>query len=450
MNKILLIFSLMFLFEASETLAQNYKVRQVANMMGMKVESTISVKGSRKRTEGMGMMGIGMNQVIIEQCDLKRTIKLNDNKKVYFIEPFEKAEQSVTTSESYDNSAASSTSSNSASRSASKTKKSSGGTITVWNIIQSGGPDKKMFGLNAKHLIATQKLIASPDACSMKDSLVIKTEGWYVELPQFICPIRFDIKKIPNFQNMQGECNDKIVLKNSGSGKMDFPLTQTTTIVGGPQQDKNNTFQIGIETIDLSTEPLDDKLFDIPAGYREVKDEAELMDKINPADLLKQMKNMGTQQEAQAVAIGTSVSNEEKKSGVIRVGVIVPKSDQQLETGSLQNKIVNLFKADRIDAIAITDETDASKMKCDYILKTEYSKIAAGNKLGGFIKAIKNADPNALSSYTVEGTLTLLNASSGAVQSQQKMEGKFDGKITDAASQAVEQNLFKVTKSIKK
>ena len=34
--------------------------------------------------------------------------------------------------------------------------------------------------------------------------------------------------------------------------------------------------------------------------------------------------------------------------------------------------------------------------------------------------------------------------------SQQKMEGKFDGKITDAASQAVEQNLFKVTKSIKK
>lgn len=446
MKKIFFLTFLQLSFMVFETFAQNYKVRQVANMMGMKVESTISVKGSRKRTEGMGMMGIGMNQVIIEQCDLKRTIKLNDSKKIYFIEPFDKPDQNAVESEPTENGSAL----GNVSKSTTKSKKTNSGTITVSNIIQSAGPDKKMFGLNAKHLIATQKLIPSPDACSMKDSIVIKTEGWYVELPLFMCPLRFDIKKIPNFQGMQGDCNDKIILKSSGSGKMDFPLTQTTTIISGQPQDKNNNFQIGIETLDLSTEPLDDKLFDIPAGYKEVKDEADLMDKINPAEMLKQMKNLGTQQQESQSNGVSIVSSEDKKSGSIRVGVVVPKSDQQLESTTLQNKIVNLFKADRIDAVAIMDEGDAAKMKCDYILRTEYTKIAAGNKLGGFIKAIKNADPNALSSYNVEGMITLLNASNGSVQSQQKMEGKYDGKITDAASQAVEQNLFKVTKSIKK
>jgi hypothetical protein len=444
MKKIIL-FSILLIFTISfNSIAQNYKVRQVATIMGMKVESTISVKGARKRTEGMGMMGIGMNQVIIEQCDMKRTIKLNDKKKVYFIEPFE----DLTKEEVIKQEKPTSSSTKGDAGSSPKQKKSSGGTITVWNVIESAGPDKKMFGLNAKHLIATQKIIPSSDACSMTDSLVVKTEGWYVELPQFICPVRFDIKKIPNFQQVQGECNDKIVLKNKGSGKIDFPLMQTTTILSGQPQDKNNNFQVGIETLDLSTELLDDKLFDIPAGYKEVKDESELMDKINPAEMLKQMKNMGAQQEAQSMGV-SAMPAEEKKSNVIRVGVILPKADQQLDATTLQNKIINLFKTARLDAVAIIDEGEARKMKCDYILKTEYSKIAAGNKLGGFIKAIKNADPNALSSYTVEGTLTLLNVN-GSVQSQQKMEGKFDGKITDAASQAVEQNLFKVTKNIKK
>jgi len=57
--------------------AQQYKLRQVNNMMGMKSESTIYVKGMRKRTEGGGIMGIGASLVTIEQCDLQRTVYLN-------------------------------------------------------------------------------------------------------------------------------------------------------------------------------------------------------------------------------------------------------------------------------------------------------------------------------------------------------------------------------------
>ena len=62
--------------------AQQYKLRQSTNIMTMKSETTIYVKGMRKRTETAGMMGMSA-PISIEQCDLQRTIKLND-KKNYF------------------------------------------------------------------------------------------------------------------------------------------------------------------------------------------------------------------------------------------------------------------------------------------------------------------------------------------------------------------------------
>ena len=57
---------------------QQYKLKQVNNMMSMKTESTIYVKGMRKRTEAGSMMGMPAPPVTIEQCDLQRTVKLNE------------------------------------------------------------------------------------------------------------------------------------------------------------------------------------------------------------------------------------------------------------------------------------------------------------------------------------------------------------------------------------
>jgi len=85
---LLTVILLTLLSVSKETKAQQYKLRQVTNMMGMKSESTVYVKGMRKRTESAGMMGMPAPPVTIEQCDLQRTIKLNDKKKLYFIEPF--------------------------------------------------------------------------------------------------------------------------------------------------------------------------------------------------------------------------------------------------------------------------------------------------------------------------------------------------------------------------
>ena len=78
---------------SSRVEAQEYKLKQASMVSGMKVESTVYVKGKRKRTESSGVMGMGANNVTIEQCDLQRYIKLNTKKKLYFIEPFGKEDE---------------------------------------------------------------------------------------------------------------------------------------------------------------------------------------------------------------------------------------------------------------------------------------------------------------------------------------------------------------------
>ena len=58
-------------------------------MNGQKSESTVYVKGQRKRTESGGFMGMGGDVADVEQCDLKQNLKISDKKKMYTVEPFD-------------------------------------------------------------------------------------------------------------------------------------------------------------------------------------------------------------------------------------------------------------------------------------------------------------------------------------------------------------------------
>src|SRR5688500_692755 len=162
--------------------AQQYKLRQVTSMMGMKSESTIYVKGMRKRTEGGSMMGMPNNVVTIEQCDLQRNVKLNDQKKLYYIEPFSKDQEEVIDEDVKPASVKTKPA-------VAPTSPQKGGTITMWYNITDTGERKKVWGLTARHVWTYQKMKPSPDACAMKDSIIIKTDGWYIDLPQFNCPV---------------------------------------------------------------------------------------------------------------------------------------------------------------------------------------------------------------------------------------------------------------------
>lgn len=416
--------------------AQQYKLRQVNTISGMKVESTIYVKGMRKRTEGAGFMGMGANLVTIEQCDLQRTVKLNDKKKLYFIEPFSKVNEEI-----IDEDARPAPAKARPVTQAPQAKEKKGGVITMWYNITDTGERKKMYGFTARHIWTTQKIKPSPDACMMKDSMVMKTDGWYIDLPQFNCPVTGMARTAgPADGGYKPDCQDRFVSRRSGKGKLGFPLVETRIMIMGTQ---SSQFETTTETLELSTVKLDSMLFEIPPGYQMAKSEEELQEKMDISEMMKQggydnMKNANQ---------GKPVS-EQKSSGMIRVGVAAPTGEESLQASTLQEHLVGLMTTGNIEALAISSEADAKKFKCDYILTTTFTRVKQASKVGSLLKAIKNTDPTASSSFNIEGTLKLSKTSDGSTHSEEKFDGKFDGKADDAAKKALEKGSREIIRDL--
>ena len=420
--------------------AQQYKLRQVTNMMSMKTESTIYVKGMRKRTESTGMMGMAAPPVTIEQCDLQRTIKINDKKKLYFIEPFVKEDviDEDTKPVAVKNKPVTTT--------PPKTTPQTGGTINMWYNITDTGERKKMNGFTARHVWTTQKIKPSPEACSMKDSIIIKTDGWYIDLPQFNCPIRYTPSATTtNNKQENPDCKDKYVTRRSGKGKLGFPLSETRTIIMGNGAAQTTEFQTSLETLEFSSEKLDSMLFEIPPGYTQTMNENELQDKLDMNDMINQYKKQNNNNDETNPA-----PSEQKIAGTVRIAVYEPKGgDGQLQNTVLQQHLANALKNGSIEAIAVGSEEDARKYNCDYTLTTDFIKIKSGSKVGGLLKAIKNTDPGAASSFNIEATLTLIKLSDGSTKLQPKITGKYDGKADDAASKALDDASRQILKGLK-
>lgn len=134
---------------------------------------------------------------------------------------------------------------------------------------------------------------------------------------------------------------------------------------------------------------------------------------------------------------------------MIRVGVFAPTGDDQVQAVPLQQRIVNTMTSGNVEAIAVSSEDEAKKLNCDYILNTVFTKIKSANKIGGILKAIKNADPNVSGTFNVQGNLTLKAMADGSVRTEQRMDGKYEGKVDEAAGKAVEDGSREVLKAIK-
>ena len=421
--------------------AQHYKIRQQNSMMSMKTESTIYVKGMRKRTEPGGMMGMPTQPTTIEQCDLQRTIKINDKKKLYFIEPFSKETEEIIDEDSKPVTPAKDK------PVAAKSNQQKGGVINMWYNITDTGERKKMNGFIARHIWTSQKIKPSPDACNMKDSIIIKTDGWYIDLPQFNCPVNYRPARSPMAPAEKPDCMDKFVTHRSGKGKLGFPLSETRTMIMGGQGAQTSEFSTTIETLEFSTAKLDSMLFEIPPGYKQTMNEADLQDKFDMNEMIKQYKSQDATK-IDVTQLPTTTSNGEKQVGMIRVGVYEPKGDDQVQAGDLQRHIINTLKDGGIDAVAIVSEEEARKNNCDYTLASDLIKIKSASKVGGLLKAIKNADPTASSSFNIEAAQTLIKLSDRSVRLQPKINGKYEGKIDTALENALDEGCRQVLKEL--
>jgi hypothetical protein len=210
----------------------------------------------------------------------------------------------------------------------------------------------------------------------------------------------------------------------------------------GASNAKMGEIQTNIETVEFSAEKLDSMLFEIPPGYTETTNEEDLQNKMNMSDMMEQAKNMSKNQAAKKVG-------QQKSAGVIRVGVYEPKADGQIQTSEQQQNLVNDLNVGTIEAVAVASEEDARKLNCDYTLSTEFLKFKSGSKVGGILKAIKNTDPNAASSFNIEASLTLTKLADGSVKTQQKVSGKYEGKADEAAKKALDEGSNQVLQQLK-
>lgn len=378
---------------------------------GQPSESTVYIKGARQRTE------YGGTNTDILQCDMKRSIDINEREKTYTI-----------TSLVQDTAQAAGTAAGSArpATQPSATGARRGGVITYTTTTTDMKESKRFpqFGnILAHRYKRVMEIKSSPDACTPMN-MRMESDGWYANL-QADLACNIDYAQMARRYATQRSCQDKTQSNNVGPVVKGYAIYETATTtfemnMGG--QNVSRTSASTREVVELSNAPLSAALFEVPAGYRESKDGGTNMtggddtaaDDDDDAGTntnagsgtaggnmtAKRPNESGAQPVASsgnpatpAVALGA------KKAGVMRVGVVLPKAtagegvDPSGLAAAVRNGLVATLKGPALEVTPIEArlpgqiELEAREKECDFILYTNVAhKKGGGGGFGGFLK----------------------------------------------------------------
>src|SRR2546430_605770 len=355
----------------------DFKITIKTTMAGMPSQSTTMIKGLRERSEtNLSMGGMNMSQVSITQCDLRRTIQINDRARKYMISPMDS-----------DESTASTTGTDAAMSGPSRR----GGVVTMSVNTTDTGERKQMVGFTARHLKRTIMSPSSPDACGQQQ-MKIETDGWYVNLEYGLsCPTQ----RPPQRPGMASTgCRDRYQYKHNGPSNLGYPLIETITMFGA---DGNATFTMTKEVIELSRQTLDAALFDVPAGYTLANNQQEMNGTPSMAEIMAmagQQPGQTNSESGQSSMAG--MPSTTKTTGKARVGVVEinNKTKSSVSTDSLREQLVAALNGEGVDAISLNAssaseaEIEAKAKGCAYILYSDISSLKAastGKKIGGLL-----------------------------------------------------------------
>jgi hypothetical protein len=361
--------ALVLSLSAASAASADIKMKTKNTSAGNTNEGTIYIKGVRQRS--VQSYGAGFEMVTIIQCDLKRTVQINDKARTYMVTPMVSATSSSTA-----------TAEKSAPTPAQPTTTRRGGVVTYNSTITDTGERKKMFGFNARHIKSSMTVESSPDACH-PSRMRIETDGWYIDLEfHFECdPDKPLVAGVPGGAGGRPDCRDEIRFKRSGAGKLGYPILVTTTVhLDGGQTSVSTT-----EVVELTTTPLDAALFDVPAGYTEAKDYQELMGIPSVGSL----PGSTTQPKTDPADSAASA----KQPGKIRVGVVTVanKTDRSPSLFNVRSKLISSIIDGEVDAVPLDSRTpaeieaEARQKECDYILYTDIVLLKTSGKAGGLL-----------------------------------------------------------------
>ena len=386
------------------------KIRQ---RIGPTAETVLYIKGPRMRSE----MGGNSGMTTIVQCDLRRSLTIFEKTKTYMITPTDGAGASVAGGDGDGGG----TSTNPSAAAAPTPQR--GGVVNVTQTITDTGERKQMFGFTARRIKTSLVKTASPDACD-KD-LKVETDGWYIDFQYaFECPSQTPKQQSVPVRPQRPGCKDEVRTKTIGSAKLGFPLLMTTTIY----QPDGKTTTSTQEVIELSREPLSAALFEAPEGYTLAKNMQELygIGAMSSASTAPSSRPSGSTSNASNAATSSpntsTTSAGPKKTGVIRIGLVLPKvqisaGDTAQAAEAVRSNFASYLKTPSVEVIPLSARLasaaaeEARQSECDYVLHVSmYVKKGGGGSMFG--RAIGNIAGSAAGHIPGGGS-----ASTGAARS---------------------------------
>lgn len=383
------------------------KIRQ---RMGPGMETVLYMKGPRMRSEMAGDFGM----TTILQCDLKRTLTINEKTKTYMITP----------TDGSNTSAIGGADGRGINTPVAPSTPQRGGVVNVTQTITDTGERKEMFGFTARRIKTSLVKTVSPDACD-KDQK-IETDGWYIDFEyKFECPDQVQRYKTTPVRPQPPGCQDEVRMKTIGSAKLGFPVLVTTAIYE-PDGRTTTTTQ---EVLELSKEPLSAALFEVPEGYMLAKNVQDLYGMNAP--LAGVVSSSSSSSGANSTSTTSSpgnlwaTSDGPKKAGVIRIGLVMPKvqmssGDTAQAAEALRGNFASYLKGPSVEVIPLSARLasqatqEALQSECDYVLYLSMSvKKGGGGSMFG--RALGNIVGTAAGHIPVGESATTAAARSAAI-----------------------------------
>ncbi|MEN3335904.1 MAG: hypothetical protein V7641_5269 [Blastocatellia bacterium] len=351
-------------------------------------EQTTFIKGQRQRVE----MANGI-MISVTQCDLQRSLQINPPTKTYIVTPFNQATDSANSQ---------------ANQPRAKEKESAaakGGLIRTTVINKDTGERKQMYGYTARHIITQMTTESSPEACQQVKTKM-EIDAWYIDGAGGL-----DCHTNNPYQNYgqggQNGCQDRYEVKQVGPAPKGYAVWTKTTMFDDNGQP---SFSMVQEVVELSQAPLDAALFEVPAGYREVKDFSQAAIPAVPSDTMSaappanensgmnaNVKNLAGKPADQQTEVGA------KKAGVIRLGLTAVKTGSVGEglsaaelAAAIRNTLVDYLKSPNVEVVLIDAklpsqiDAETKQKECDFVIYTNAEHKKGGSKFGAFAPALSH------------------------------------------------------------
>ena len=248
----------------------------------------------------------------------------------------------------------------------------------------------------------------------------------------------------------RGGCQDHVSYRNTGSGKLGFPLEETRTMSMGEGQ----SFTQSTSTIEFSKAALEPSLFEVPSGYTAVTDSQQLYGQPDIAAMMRAAQSGGNDDDRQndnsSGSVGSMKGAMPGFNG-IKVAVLIPTNrGDSVSTSELQSYLVDRLTGGNVMGVAVSSEAEARSMGAAYILWTDISKLkqSTAGKIGGMFGRATGA-PTGGGNYDAQADYKLVKLGDGSTVLSSKASSKTETDAQRAAEGILGQEASAVLGAVK-